>query len=143
MTNDNTIKAHLIPATAEVLCDWCWCEHDDHFASQDVMVSGGKCSVCEQPFRVLWMAYGRREEEYGESCTKYVVFKRSDIEHALAHDGQRGDEDLTDEDLAEAAIMGSGFYRYHGGPGRAFGHEPTAHVSRYRVLVKQMCGLDI
>lgn len=135
MNSNKKITANLITATAEVVCDWCLYEVDEeryHF--EEVTVTGGKCARCAQPFTCLWLSYGRRERE--ESTTKYVVFRIADLAEAGV--------DVTDNGaIAEAAINGSGFCRYYRGPGRAFGAEPMAHVSRSRVLVTQFCSMDI
>ena len=55
-------------------------------------------------------------------------------------------EDLpSDIDLKDEGLAGNltGLCRRYSGPGRSFSQEPTARISRTRVLVTQFCGLDI
>ncbi len=137
------IKANLNTRNAQVLCEWCFACALDRVLPGDfreVEVSGGRCSDCEQPFRVLFLSFGYVTDEYGESSTRYVVFGRNDITAEVRKDNPG--EAPTEEQIADEAVKMSGFYEYYRGPGRAFGHEPYACVSRYRVLVKQHCGLD-
>lgn len=61
----------------------------------------------------------------------WAVFNKKDLP---------SDIEIDDDDLAYKL---TGWQYYYGGPGRSFSHEPWAHVSRSRILVKQQRGLDI
>lgn len=136
---DKKIRANLLTNTAEVICDWCFGALDGlPFPFQEVDVCGGKCAYCDQPFRFQWMSFGRRERE--ESTTKYVVF---DLDTVLKEAQFDAFDRVSEEQLEDAAIKMSGFYRFYQGPGRGFGNTPVARVGRSRVLVTQFCGLDI
>lgn len=75
----------------------------------------------------------------GETGGQYAVFTAAQVESVFGYPPAQ----LTEEDRETLARDLTGWDRFYCGPGRAFGHEPSARIYKHAVLVYQRTGLDI
>jgi hypothetical protein len=79
---------------------------------------------------------GRTVSEEGDSSTHWAVFTRESAEEAFG-------APIDAENAHEAAVELTGWTRFYGGPGRAFGESACVRLYNHAILVYQHTGLDI
>lgn len=100
----------------------------------------GYCDTCRPP--VIPTACGRRHGTAdGDYSYRWMLLSREAVATWLLDKPYHGMETTRErEDLAQAL---TGWYRDYSGPGRWFWHEPYMKITRTRILIKQVGGLDI